>query len=322
MSNEITLPETLEQAILKFADPMYAHDVAVSFVWPDGEPTCHHCGKKNAHFMEKYLRFRCRDCRKDFTVKNGTIFEDSPLPLSKWMAAMWMICNDKNGVSSYEIHRAIGVTQKTAWFMLHRIREAMRTGTFQKIHGEAEADETYVGGKELNKHRTRSSSRAVGPVGKAVVMGVLERGAGTRKSTVRAMVVKNNKMVTLTAQVRRYVEAGSWLYTDTHQAYKYMHQEYAHRFVDHTTSYAQGAVHTNGLENFWSLLKRGLKGTYVSVMPFHLERYVDEQAWRFNNRQYKDGERFAVVMASVSGKRLDYATLTTAFERHRDEFGI
>ncbi|MDE2105228.1 MAG: IS1595 family transposase [Patescibacteria group bacterium] len=184
MDTEITLPSTLEEAILKFSDKLYAHDVAVSFVWPEGEPTCHHCGAQNAHFLKEYLRFRCRSCRKDFTVKTGTIFEDSPLPLSKWMTAVWLIVNAKNGISSWELHRAIGVTQKTAWFMLHRIRHAMKTGSFQKFGGEIEADETFVGGRESNKHKDKKLNQGRGSVGKAVVMGVLERGKDGRKSRV------------------------------------------------------------------------------------------------------------------------------------------
>ena len=182
METEITLPTTLEEAILKFSDKFYAHDVAVSLVWSDGEPTCHHYGSKNAHFLKEYLRFRCRVCRKDFTVKTGTIFEDSPLPLSKWMTAAWMDTNCKNGISSWELHRALGITQKTAWFVLHRIRHAMKTGSFQKFSGEIEADETFVGGKESNKHKNKKLNQGRGSVGKAVVMGVLERGKDGRKS--------------------------------------------------------------------------------------------------------------------------------------------
>lgn len=319
---ENNLPTTLTEAIETFADPSYAHSVAVSFVWPDGMPTCHHCGSKNAHFLAKYLRYRCRNCRKDFTVKNGTIFEDSPLPLSKWMTAMWLICNCKNGISSNELSRDIGVTQRTAWFMNHRIREAMKSGSFAKINGTAEIDETFVGGLEKNKHKDKKRNQGRGGVGKAIVMGVLERGNGKGKSRINAKLIPNTEGPTLKGEVSRYVQVGSWVYTDGARGYIGLDAEYAHSFVDHAVHYAIGAVHTNGVENFWSLLKRGLKGTYIAVQPFHLTRYVDEQAWRFNNREYKDGERFLMALASVGGKRLDYATLTSSFETHRDQFGL
>jgi transposase-like protein len=322
MRNELTLPTTLEEAILMFADKLYAHDLACNFVWPEGEPICPHCGHKNAHFLPDYLRFRCHGCKKQFTVKIGSIFEDSPLPLSKWMTAVWMIVNAKNGISSWEIHRALGLTQKTAWFVLHRIREALRTGTFEKFDGTVESDETFVGGKEINKHNDKKLNQGRGAVGKAIVMGVLERSATKHGSQVRAEVIPANDKANLSAVLRAEVSEFATVYTDAWKGYNGLEDDYLHDFVDHAVRYAIGQVHTNGIENFWSLLKRCLKGTYISVEPFHLSRYVDEQAWRFNNRRFTDGERFQLAMCQVAGKRLDYATLTSEYAEYRDRFGV
>jgi transposase-like protein len=318
MENELTIPQTLKEAIVMFSDKAYAHTIAAMFVWPDGEPVCHRCGSKNAHFMPAYFRYRCRDCRKDFTVKNGTIFEDSPLGLDQWLAAIWFIANCKNGISSYELGRDLGVTQRTAWFMLHRIREAMKDGSFQKMEGTIEADETFVGGLEKNKHENKKLRQGRGAVGKAIVQGVIERGQTGRKSRVAAKVVKGTDAETLQDNVKNYVVTGSYVYTDAHKGYNGLGQEFVHDFIDHTVTYANGVVHTNGMENFWSLLKRGIKGTYVAVMPFHLDRYVDEQAYRFNERGTNDAGRFLKVLSQVSGKRLTWIRLT---ESSQDFYG-
>ncbi|MGO8673243.1 MAG: IS1595 family transposase [Capsulimonadaceae bacterium] len=264
--------------------------------------------------MPKYFRYRCRDCRRDFTLKTGTIFEDSPLGLDKWLPAMWLIANCKNGISSYEIARDLDVEQRTAWFMLHRIRHAMKSGSFDKMEGTVEADETFIGGKERNKHNDKKLRQGRGTVGKTIVQGVLERGEGGRKSRVAAKVVKDTTGETLKPNVQQFVEVGSWVYTDAHRGYTGLNAEFVHEFIDHSVRYADGVVHTNGMENFWSLLKRGLSGTYVSVMPFHLERYVDEQGFRFNERGQTDGERFLTVLSQVSGKRLTWKELTNSFE--------
>lgn len=314
MDTEIIKPKTLQEAIVMFSNKAYAHAVAVAFIWPDGEPTCHRCGAKNAHFMENYFRYRCRACKKDFTVKNGTIFEDSPLGLDKWLPAIWFIANCKNGISSYELGKDLGVTQRTAWFMLHRIREAMKAGSFEKMDGTVEADETFIGGLEKNKHSNKKLRQGRGSVGKAIVHGVIERGQPGRKSRVAANVVKGTDAKTLQGNLKKYVEPGSQVYTDAHKGYSGLNEEFIHDFIDHAVTYANGAVHTNSVENFWSCLKRGLKGTYISVQPFHLERYVDEQAYCFNERGYSDAERFLGVLSQVTGKRLTWDQLTTSYE--------
>lgn len=304
----------MEEAILMFSDKLYAHNVVAMFVWPDGEAKCHHCGAKNANFLPTYLRYRCRTCRKDFTVKQGTIFEESPLPLSKWLTTMWMITNCKNGISSFEIARALKLTQKTTWFMSHRIREAMKAGSFEKMTGTCETDETYIGGLEGNKHKNKKLNAGRGAVGKAIVQGVIERGQGQRKSRVSAKVVKSTDAKTLQGNIKELVEPGSAVYTDAHKSYTGLNQDFVHDFIDHAVSYAEGAVHTNSTENFWSLLKRGLRGTYVAVSPMHLERFVDEQAYRYNERGSSDLERFLKVLCQVVGRRLTWEELTKSYE--------
>jgi transposase-like protein len=235
--------------------------------------------------------------------------EDSPIGLDKWLTAIWLLTNCKNGISSYEIARDVNVSQKAAWFMLHRIRLAMQDETFgSKFEGEVEADETFIGGKSRNMHISKRQRRITGTGGKdkTAVMGLLERGG-----EVRTMVVANRKRSALQAEVRKHVEAGAALYTDALPSYSGLAQEYAHAVVDHAVAYVDGRVHTNGLENFWSLLKRGISGTYVSVEPFHLFRYLDEQSFRFNNRKgLDDAGRFNRTVRQIIGKRLTFAELT------------
>jgi transposase-like protein len=233
--------------------------------------------------------------------------EDSPIGLDKWMTAMWQIVNCKNGISSYEVHRAIGITQKSAWFLDHRIRLALHSGSFEKLSGEVEADETFIGGKARNMHADKRARKITGTGGKdkTMVMGILERGG-----KVRTSVVSNRKKKALQSEVRKHVEAGSALYTHALKSYEGL-SEFEHQVVDHAVKYVDGKIHTNGLENFWSLLKRGLNGTYVSVEPFHLFRYLDEQAFRYNNREeMNDSDRFDLAVRQIVGKRVTYAQLT------------
>ena len=223
---------------------------------------------------------------------------------------MWLIANCKNGISSYEIHRDIDVTQKTAWFMLHRIRLAWNAG-IDKMTGEVEADKTFIGGLARFMHKDQKAKiTGTGGAGKVAVMGLLERHGKDGVSQVRAKVLRNVRAESLHREIHENVEAGSEMFTDAWVGYKHIDDDYLHNVIDHAEKYAEGRVHVNGIENFWSLLKRGLKGTYVSVEPFHLFRYVDEQAFRFNNRKDTDGQRFAETLSSVTGKRLTYKTLT------------
>jgi transposase-like protein len=245
--------------------------------------------------------------RPTFTLKTGTIFEESPIALEKWLPAAWLVINCKNGISSYELSRDLKVTQKTAWFMLHRVRLAMQSGTFNKLGGEVEADETFIGGKARNMHANKRAEKITGrgPEGKAIVAAVLERGGN-----IHAQVMDSRKKTPLHKLVRENVEPGSNLYSDALKSYEGLGKDFSHQVIDHAEKYVDGQIHTNGLENFWSLLKRGLHGTYISVEPFHLFRYIDEQAFRYNNRKLSDGERFAAVMKQIVGRRLTYAQLT------------
>lgn len=290
----------------------------VSVRWPDGKVRCPHCGSEKVGYLEKARVYRCYGDhpKQKFSLKVGTIFEDSPIPLEKWLPAVWLLVSCKNGISSYEIHRALGITQKSAWFMLHRIRLAIQSNSFVKLggnSGEVEVDETYIGGKARNMHASVRRRRDVkGVDAKAMVMGAIERGG-----KVYAKVVPNRKKETIKDAIFPAIEDGTTIYTDEFPAYVYATKdaEFEHKVINHLEKYVDGNIHTNGIENFWSLLKRGLGGTYVAVEPFHLFRYVDEQAFRFNNRATKDNplndaDRFHLAMSQIVGKRLTYAGLT------------
>lgn len=309
-------PKTLQQAIVHFSNPDNCIDFMVSRRWPNGV-ACPTCGSRDVRFLATRRIWECKGKhpKRQFSAKIGTIMEDSALPFDKWLVAMWMVANCKNGVSSYEVGRAIGITQKSAWFVLHRIRLAMQTKSTVKLGGrgsEVEVDETFIGGKARNMHPTVHHRRIVqgGPHDKAVVMGILERGG-----EVRAKVISNRRKPLIHREVRENVAPMSTLLSDRLQSYEGLIRDYAHYMVDHAERYVDGKVHTNGLENFWSLLKRGLKGTYVSVEPFHLFRYLDEQVFRYNFRATKknkinDGDRFEHVASHIFGKRLTYEEAT------------
>lgn len=313
------VPQTLAEAVAYYRDPKVCFETMLAVKWPDGKIVCPKCGTAKVGVIRTRQMLQCNEqttCGKQFSCKVGTIFEDSPLPLWQWLVAVWCIANAKNGISSCELARALPnragtgpITQKTAWFMLHRIREAMRTQTFRKLAGEVESDETFVGGKAKNMHAGRRERliRGRGAVGKAIIQGLLERG---ETSQFRGFVVGNTEESTLCPNVFRNVETGAKVYTDAHGGYGSLGMRYFHKWVDHLTRYVAGDVHTNGLENFWSLFKRTLRGTYVAVADFHLHRYLDEQAFRFNERDSNDAGRFAAVMLAVVGKRLTYRQLT------------
>ncbi|MGA2537535.1 MAG: IS1595 family transposase [Terracidiphilus sp.] len=310
-----TEPKSLQEAIVYFSnlDNCVAHLVAQR--WPDGVVKCPTCGNEKVKYRAHRRTWTCSShhAKREFSIKVGTMMEDSPIGLDKWLTATWLLTNCKNGVSSYEIARDVKVSQKCAWFMLHRIRLAMQDQFFgSKLAGEVEADETFIGGKSRNMHKSERERRITGTGGKdkTVVMGLLERGG-----KVRAKVIAGRKRKELHAEVRKHVEPGSALYTDSLLSYNGLATDYAHQVVDHAIEYVNGRVHTNGLENFWSLLKRGINGTYVSIEPFHLFRYLDEQSFRFNNRAtpenpLNDSDRFTLVTSQFVGKRLTFAELT------------
>jgi len=303
-----TLPKTLQSAIVYFSDPDRAFQYALSLRWPDGAVSCPRCGSDKHSFVKTRRLWHCKGCKKQFTLKVGTIFEDSPLGLDKWMMAFWMLCNCKNGVSSCEVARALGITQKSAWFMLHRIRKTMVDDS-PKIgsNGPVEIDETFVGGKVKNMHKSKRPKGVgmQGGHGKAVVLGMLERGGD-----VKARVIDDRRKPHVDPVVTASVDAGSHIITDEFSVYPHLSTPYYHEVINHLEGYVRGHVHTNGIENFWSLLKRALRGTYVAVEPFHLDSYVDEQVFRFNNRKNMDDKgRFEYAMRNVAGKRLTYNEL-------------
>jgi transposase-like protein len=305
-------PKTLQEAITHFAEPDNCVAYMAAKRWPLGV-TCPTCGNARVTYDGKTHRWQCSSHhpKRKFSLKTGTILEDSPLGLDKWLPVIWLVTNCKNGVSSWEIHRAMGVTQKTAWFMLQRARLALQGKNVGKLSGEVEADESFIGGKArfMHAHKRAEKIHGRGPEGKTIVAAVLERGG-----KVRAKVVRSRRKPEIQELVRENVEAGSNLYTDSLKSYDGL-SEFTHQVVDHAVEYVNGQVHTNGMENFWSLLKRGLKGTYVSVEPFHLFRYVDEQCFRYNNRKHEDGEimtdaeRFDIAISQIVGRRITYQEL-------------
>jgi transposase-like protein len=309
-------PTTLLEAIRYFADQERAHAFVVKLRFPNGVACPRQgCGSANVGYISTRRMWQCKDCKKQSSVKVGTIFEDSPIGFDKWLPAMWMLAGDRNGISSHELARAIGVTQKTAWFMLHRIRLAMREKSLAPpLRGEVEADETFIGG-HFPKHPTRQSAMGKhvpigGPAaGKTTVFGMVQRGP-KGKSRVRAMVVPNHKASSLIPQLYRNVVPGSILYTDALRSYHQADRDYIHQFVDHSLRFAEGLVHTNTIENFWSCVKRTLHGTYIAPRAFHLNAYLDESVFRFNNRELPDGVRLEEAFKGTEGRRVTYADLT------------
>jgi transposase-like protein len=316
MEHKSQKPKTLQEVIQYFSDEQTCIDTVAAFRWSNGKPVCPAClALDNAYYLATQKRWKCKECGRQFSVKLDTIFEDSPIPLTKWLPALWMLVNCKNGISSYEVASDLGITQKSAWFMMHRLRLGLQDkkgfGAPTKLGGpesEVEVDETFVGGKKRNMHADRALryEQKGGAQGKAIVMGLLDRDL--RK--VRATVVANVKRDTLQAEVLQQVKYGTKVYTDDAVAYDKLHWRFVHEVVNKTESYVRGRVHVNGMENFWSLLKRGLNGTYVAVEPFHLFRYVDEQAFRYNNREATPADRFELALSQVANKRLTLAEVT------------
>lgn len=301
------LPLSLIEAVVYFADPAKASDFVTKMRWADGVAICPNCDSKEHYYLASRRVWKCKVCKKQFSVKVGTIFEDSPLSLSKWLPAVWLLANSKNGVSSHELGRALGVTQKTAWFMLHRIRLAMHAGSIEKLDGTVEVDETYVGGLAKNMHAKERRERITGGggVNKTAVVGALKRGGDVRAELITDLSAKG-----LQGYVRDNVADDSLVLTDSASAYKGLRWNFEHGATDHAAGqYVDGIIHTNGIESFWALLKRSIKGTYIAIAPKHLQAYLDERAFAYNNREQHDLYRFATALAGIAGRRITYKEL-------------
>jgi transposase-like protein len=312
-NSEETFPQTLHDAIKYFSKDDRAFEYMKCVRWPDGKPTCPRCGCDKVSFISTRKLWTCSACKtkKQFTIKVGTILEDSAIPFEKWICAFWLIANAKNGISSYEIGRSLGVTQRTGWFMLQRIRLAMQNGTIEKMSGTVEVDETFIGGAARFMHKTRRKAKGIktGPMHLTAVQGLLERHS-KGKSRIILKVMKNRREREATKHVKEYILKDSTVYTDKLASYQHLGSDFEHKVIDHAERYVDGVVHTNGLENFWCLLKRTIKGTYVNVEPFHLFRYLDEQSFRFNERKDTDAGRFEKAIKGIIGKSLTFAKLT------------
>jgi transposase-like protein len=300
---------TLQEAILYFADFEHCRQFMIALRWPDGKITCPHCSSEKVTWLANARLWKCygNHPKPRFSLKTGTIFEDSPIPLEKWLPAVWLLTNCKNGISSYELHRGLRVSQKSAWFMLHRIRLAMQSKTFIKLGGEIGVDETFIGGKARNMHKKKREEKigGSGTGGKEIVFRMVERNG-----EVRTIHTNGRGKPELQRHIRESVEAGSAIFSDELDSDTGLSDDFKHQVINHAVAYAEGNVHTNTMENFWSLLKRGLHGTYISVEPFHLFRYLDEQAFRYDTRRLADAERFCEVMKQIVDRRVTYKQLT------------
>ena len=305
------IPQTLTEAVRYYSDEQICIDTIAAMRWADGKPTCPKCGvaegDRKHYWLASQKRWKCYSCRKQFSVKVDSVFEDSPLSLDKWLIAMWMLVSCKNGVSSYEIAATLGITQKSAWHLLHRIRLVLQGTDGGKLGGIVEVDETFIGGKARNMHTAKRKKVITGrgATGKTVVMGMLERGG-----KVKTHVIAERDKKTLHGKIADHVEPGTEVMTDELVSYWGLEENYTHNVINHAEEYVRGTVHTNGMENYWSLVKRALTGTYISVEPFHLFRYLDEQAFRYNNRKnMTNADRFTIALSQIAGKRLQYKEL-------------
>jgi transposase-like protein len=282
--------------------------------WSNGVvcPKCGEIGVKT--YKLKSGRLKCSSCRNTFTVRMGSIFEESPVPLQKWFLAIYLCTSLKKGISSLQLSKYIGVTQKTAWFMLQRIRHVFESGSFEKLSGEVEMDEAYVGGKDSNKHATKRTKYLTGKGSqgfgsknsKTPVVGMVERGGD-----LHAVVTSDTGSATLMGLVRKHIDIDATIYTDEHMPYRTLPKiGYKHESVNHgTKEFVNGMASTNTAESFWSHLKRGIDGIYHHVSPKHLQKYCDEYSYRWNTRKMTDGERFEDWFKQVDGKRLMYKNL-------------
>ncbi len=307
------LPQTLIEAIRLLLGPRRLHRFRGADCGGPNGPVCPRCGGIEHSYLTTRRAVEVQGAASSqFSVKVGTIFEDSPLGLDKWLPAVWLIANSKNGITSHELGRSLGVTQKSAWFMLHRIRLAMQTGTLREaVAASVEVDETFIGGKAANMHKARPRRRRISTGRVATTRQSVLGMRGARRRGARRGHPRHQAPRPLKPRVRENGRGGQrGLHGRAQAPTSGLDADYEHEIVDHAESTSMGNVHTNGIENFWSLLKRGLHGTYISVEPFHLFRYVDERAFTFNLRDLTDLGRFATLLGQVSARRLTYAELT------------
>ena len=288
-----------------FPDEQTCVDHFRSIRWRDGE-FCPHCGGNRIYHFSDRKTFKCGDCRQRFSIKVGTIFEDTKLPLRKWFMAIWLITNHPKGIASTTLGKDLKITQKTAWFVLHRLRHAARTKSFNApLKGTVEVDETYVGGKEKNKHAKDRKGGTQGGAGKEIVLGVIERDG-----ELRMAVVEDLKAPTVQTYVCENVAKGATLMTDEHGSYAGLGKDYMHHTVNHGAGeYVRAyCIHTNSIESVWAILKRQIIGIHHWVSPKHLSRYATEMAWRFNHRDMTVVDRMNAIFGGMEG-RLRYRTL-------------
>jgi len=291
--------ENLIDLLTYFSDEQVCRDYLEQIRWA-GDLKCPYkdCGHDHINKYKDGKRYKCAKCKRQYSVKVGTIFHDSKVSLKKWFAAVYLITSHKKGISSHQLHRDIGVTQKTAWYMLHRVRKALGMKCEDKLEGVVEADETFIGGEEKNKH---ASKQTIGTQGrslktKAPVVGVIERNG-----ELRAEKVKDTRGYNLKTFIIKNVEFGSELHTDEWMGYRGLNRIFNHRVVKHNEGqYVIDNTHTNTLEGFWSLLKRGVVGIYHSISEKHLQKYVDEFVFRYNTREYSEDYRFDVMLNRIN----------------------
>ena len=295
----------LLEMMREIPDEQTAIDHFTAIRWKQGE-FCPHCGSTRVyHFADKRTH-KCGDCRKRFSIRVGTIFEDSKLPMRTWMLAIWLITSHKKGIASTQLAKDLGITQKSAWFVLHRLRHAAQTQSFNRpLTGEVEADETFIGGKEKNKHAWQRTGGKQGGAGKVAVLGILQREGELRTGLTPSLSARN-----VQSAVRDNVEAGSLVLTDEHPSFRGLSRDYIHHTVNHSAGeyVRKFYIHTNGIESVWALFKRQIIGTHHYLSPKHLSRYLGEMTWRFNRREVGEGARVNMLLDQSAG-RLRYKEL-------------